>query len=152
MRTSRSFPSCDIFRRNTGSTPGVWRRHYRIGRGDVPKLPMAGAFASWRWSTTTPANVWRCSGHLDLGHSGGARASPDHRGPGPTQDNHLRQRHRADLDRDPGLGRTGNGSAGITSHRASRSRTPSSKPSMAGARRVVERDPVPLAAACPCAP
>ena len=41
---------------------------------------MDGACASWRSSTTTPANAWRWGRHIDLANSGRARTRRNRRG------------------------------------------------------------------------
>jgi transposase InsO family protein len=82
--------------------------------------------------------------HVDLRSTRGA-GTRRHRSPARATPGHdrQRQRHRADLNRRPELGRTRPVSSGITSHPASLSRTASSRASTAGAGQAAERDAVP---------
>ena len=71
----------------------------------------------------------------------------------PTQDDRLISDIGTELTRQQFWnGRTGNGRAGITSHRASRCRMPLSKASMVGCTMNCWTRPCSIAAACPCPP
>ena len=103
------------------------------GFPDRTPSPKADASASWRSSTTSPANAWRWWPTPRCRACGSCASSmPSSRARGRPAMMRLRQRHRAYQHGDPALVARRRGSSGTTSRPASRSRTPSSRASTDG--------------------